>query len=412
MSSRSVRSAPPARVLPRGPGVVLFGTAGFVNALGMGFFYPFSLLFYTSLSGVPLRAVGAVLTVTALAVLPALHLVGRLVDRVGPQPVLAAAGVVRALCFLGFVAIPGLVPLAVFSFLLALATRADNAAAPLLAYRLAPEEQTSQWLALSRVVFNAGIGLGALIASVFIVDTAQGFAVLGLIYASALALTAALYFATRRVPARDRAPAGPARSRPAGPWRHRAFMRVALANALLLTAALAVETGMPVFVLDTLALPAWTVGVLFATNTALLAVLQLPLSRVLDRLRPAVVLALGGLAYAGLYAALLAAGGTPPGLRVVVLVAGVAAYTLGELAVSQAALVMLTGLPPDREKGAYLAFNQLFVGGATALSPLLVTSLLSRAPAMLWWALTALSVLTALLMLPALRPDRRPAGPE
>ena len=99
---------------------------------------------------------------------------------------------------------------------------------------------------------------------------------------------------------------------------------------------------------------------------------------------------------------------TPPWLRIGLLVAGMAGYTLGELAVSQAALLMLTGLPPDAEKGAYLAFNQLFVGGATALSPLLVTSLLSRTPAALWWALTALSVVAALMMLPALRgrPDR------
>jgi hypothetical protein len=41
----------PAGFLPRGRGVVWFGASGFVNALGTGFFYPFSLLFFTSLSG-------------------------------------------------------------------------------------------------------------------------------------------------------------------------------------------------------------------------------------------------------------------------------------------------------------------------------------------------------------------------
>jgi MFS family permease len=74
-----------------------------------------------------------------------------------------------------------------------------------------------------------------------------------------------------------------------------------------------------------------------------------------------------------------------------------AVYTLGEMAVSQAALVMLTSLPPDRERGSYLARNQLFVGVATALAPLLATSLLPLPSTALWCALTALSILAALL---------------
>lgn len=396
----TAKAAERAPVLPRGPGVALYGAAGFTNALGMGFFYPFSLLFYTELSGVPLRTVGLVLTVTALAVLPGLLAVGRLVDRVGPRPVLVASSVLRGLCFVGFIALPGVIPLAVFSFLLALGNRADNAAAPLLALRLAPPGQSSRWLALSRVVFNAGMGLGALVAGVFIVDTTSGFVALGAVYAAGMALTAGLYFSTRAVTPPGPAPAGPTRSRPAPPWGDVAFIRVATANAVLLTAALAVETGMPVFVLRELAMPSWTVGLLFAVNTALLALLQLPVSRVLDRHRPAVVLAAGGMSYAALYAALLLAGGAGPRVQLALLIGGIAVYTLGELAVSQAALVMLTGLPPDRQKGSYLAFNQFFVGGATALSPLLATFLLTGMPAALWWALAGLSAVSAAVLLP------------
>lgn len=93
----------PTQVLPRGPGVLRFAVAGFCNALSTGFFYPFSLLFYVSLSGEELRTVGTVLTVTALAALPSLLLVGRIVDRVGPRPVLIASLVVRAGCFVSFV---------------------------------------------------------------------------------------------------------------------------------------------------------------------------------------------------------------------------------------------------------------------------------------------------------------------
>ncbi len=102
---------PSATVLPRGPGVLRYGTAGFANALATGFFYPFALLFYTHLSGVSLRSVGILLTVTALAALPGLPLIGRLVDRLGCRPVLVTALVLRALCFAGSVSFPGLLSL-------------------------------------------------------------------------------------------------------------------------------------------------------------------------------------------------------------------------------------------------------------------------------------------------------------
>ncbi|MEU9197842.1 MFS transporter [Streptomyces hundungensis] len=400
MTSTAVKdSAPAAPMLPRGPGVVWFGLSELVKALGTGFFYPFSLLFFTELSGQSLRSVGLVLTVTALSVLPVLFAVGRLVDRIGPKPVLIAAAGVRMLSFVGVVSFRGLVPLVVCTLLLALGNRAEQAASPVLAIRLAPPGQSGRWLALVRVSFNAGIGGGALLASLFVVDTASGFVLLGLINAAGFALNAALYLGVP--PGR---PAEPAQARRLlggadGPWRNLTFLRVAGANALLLTAMLAVESAMPVFVLRELHMPPWTVGLLFAVNTALLTVLQLPLSRFLERFPLRRVLALGGLSYVVLYAAALLATPLTQGARVAVMVIGMTVYTLGELAVSQAAMLMLTGIPPERERGSYMAFNQLFAGGATALAPLLVALLLASRPEALWWVLAAGSGVAALLAL-------------
>lgn len=129
------------------------------------------------------------------------------------------------------------------------------------------------------------------------------------------------------------------------------------------------ETGLPVFVLRQLSLPAWTVGVLFAVNTAMLTVLQLPVSRVLDRHRPGAVLAVGGLSYAGPYAALTLSAGAGQGVQVTLLVCGMAVCTLGEPAVTQAVLVLLTGIPPQSQQGACMAFNQFSIGGSTAAAP-------------------------------------------
>ncbi|KUO16768.1 MFS transporter [Streptomyces dysideae] len=387
----------PAGFLPRGRGVVWFGASGFVNALGTGFFYPFSLLFFTSLSGLSLRAVGVALTITTLLALPGLFVVGRLADRCGPRTVLVAASAVRALALVAFVSVPGVWPLVLGGTALALGNRAEQVATPLLAARLAHEEQRSRWLALSRVTFNGGMGAGALLAAVFVVDTASGFVVLGLVNAASFVMTAVLCLGLPTTP-----PGAPAEgARPAHarirPWKHRAFVRVASANALLWAAALAMESALPVFVLRELALPSWTVGVLFAVNTALLTALPLPLSRLLDRLRPGHVLAVGGLCYVVLFAAAALARTVSPTVALVVLTAGMTVYTIGELAVSQASLVLLTGLPPDEERGTYLASNQVLVGIATALAPLLATSLPGVRSAALWWALAGWSLAAGLL---------------
>ncbi|MFH8409105.1 MFS transporter [Streptomyces sp. NPDC018019] len=387
-----------ASAFPRGPGVIWFGAAGCVNALGTGFFYPFSLLFFTQLSGLSLSTVGLVLTFTTLTALPGLLAIGRLVDRFGPRAVIIASTALRAGCFVGFVCLHGIVPLALFSVALALGNRAEQAAGPLLAVALAPKGQSSRWLALSRVVFNAGMGAGALFAGLLVVDTTSGFIFLGIVNAASFLLAGALYM---RVP--GTAPAlrhtrpglsGSARIRP---WQNIPYLRVAGANALLWTAALTVESALPVFVLRDLELPSWAVGALFAVNTVLLTVLQLPVSRVLDRFRPTAVLALGGLSYLVLYAASVLVSSASQHVRLAVLAAAMAVYTVGEMAVSQGAMVLLTSLPPDAEQGRYMAFNQVFVGTATALAPLLATSMLDYWPTGLWWTLAAISVVAALL---------------
>lgn len=413
MTSAAVKEArTSAPVLPRGPGVVWFGLSELVKSLGTGFFYPFSLLFFTELSGQSLRSVGLVLTVTALAVLPGLFAVGRLVDRVGPKPVLIGSALVRVVCFVGIVCLRGLVPLIVCTLLLAVGQRAEQAASPVLAVRLAPEGQSGRWLALTRVAFNAGIGGGALLASLFVVDTASGFVMLGVINAAGFVLNALLYVIGvppgRRVEAEPRSRL---RGASHGPWRNGPFLRVAGANALLLTAMLAVESAMPVFVLRELHLPPWIVGVMFAVNTALLTALQLPLSRVLERLPSRPVLALGGLMCIALYAAALLVAPLPRNIQAALMIGGMVLYTLGELAVSQAAWLMLTSIPPEPEQGSYMAFNQFFAGGATALAPLLVALLLASAPTALWWVLAGASMVAALLAVSG-REGRAAVPPE
>ncbi|MER7670436.1 MFS transporter [Kitasatospora sp. NPDC096128] len=397
-----------ARLLPSGPGVRRLAAAGLVNAVGTGFFYAFALLFFEDRTGLSLRTIGTVLACTTLAVLPALSAVGRIADRFGPRPVLVVAALARAGCFVGFVVLPGLLPFVLLSAVLALGGRAEQTASPLLAVALSPEEERGRWLALSRVVFNAGMGTGALTAGL-LVGPGAGFALVGLVNAASFVVAAALYAALPATAAAGRSAAPDADRRPARPYRDAGFVRIAAVYAMLLAVVLTTESALPVYALRDLSLPGWSVGLLFAVNTCLLTLLQLPFSRYLERFRPAAALAVGGLSYVTMFLTALLLPAAFAGLRTVLLVAAMVVYTLGEMVVSQAALVMLTSWPPAEQRGSYLAFNQVLTGVASAAAPLLATGLPTGGSGALWWTLTGICGAAALLALGAVGTSRVPA---
>jgi len=391
-----------AGVLPRGAGVRWFAGAGLVNAIGTGVFYPYQLLFFVAVLDLPLVVVGAGLTASILAVLPLLPAMGRLVDRIGPRRVLVAAALARAIAFVGYLTLDGVAAFVALSMLVAAGSRAEQTATPVLAAAVAPAGQTPAWLALTRVVFNAGIGAGGVIAAVVLSQTPTAFTVVGWLNAASFALAALLYLPlpTGRVP--DREVAGGVR-----PWRNPLFLRLASARFLLLLVLLAVEVAVPVYAVRHLDWPVWTVGALFAVFTALVMVLQLPVGSRLRRHRTMRVVAVGAVLHGGLLLALGVSAGLDRPVQVVVMTIGALSYTVGGIITSQALMVALVAVPPPGERGAYQAFVQILVGVALAVVPLLVSVFLDHWPAALWWLLLGVVGYVAVDMLAR---DRRYAG--
>ena len=390
------------QALPTGPGVPAFAGATFANSVGMGIYYPFSLLFFQSVLDTSLTRIGAALTVAALLALPLLPYVGRLIDRFGPRQVLLVSTVVRASAFAGYLLVDSFWPFLVLSVLVALTMRTEQAATPALAKVLAGEEPPGRWMALSRALFNAGFGLGALAAGLTASASPEVLHGVGAGNAVCIALAALLYVA---LPAARPAGTGAGSGTPdkARPWRSRPFRGVVAAGAGLWIIAVSVEVALPVHLVRDVGAPAWTTSVLFALNTVLLAVFQVPLAHRVERVRPAVLVAVGAVLHIALPAALAAAAHLAPTPRTVVLITAMVIYTVGELLASQAVLTLLTALSPDARRGSYLAFNQLFIGLANAMTPLLVTSALDHGANTLWWLLTGCALAVAVLMTGAVR---------
>ncbi|MER6343557.1 MFS transporter [Streptomyces sp. NPDC001595] len=391
--------------LPTGRGASWFAAATFANAVGMGVYYPFSLLFFDSVLDASLTAIGTALTVSALIALPLMPVIGRLIDRWGPKRVLCASTAVRAAVFAAYPLVDSLAAFVALSVPVALAMRTEQAATPVLATVLADGGPQGRWLALSRAMFNAGFGLGAVAAGLVVTADQDTLIRVGTANAVCVAAAAALYLALPGGRA-----ARPDRSgvRAEKPWRNRPFGLVVAAGAGLWIIAVGLETALPVHLVRQAATPAWTVSALFAMNTVLLAVFQVPVAARVEHLRPAALAAVGAVLHLPLPLALIGATALPAGAAVAVLVAAMAVYTLGELLASQAVLTLLTDLAPEQRRGAYLAFNQMFVGLANALTPLLVTVTLDRSPNGLWVLFTVCALAIAALMAGSGRALTRP----
>lgn len=403
--SASTGTARKERLLPQGPGVGRFAAAGLLNSLGGGFFISFALLFFQDVAALPLSTVGPGLTAASLAILPLLPAVGRLADRIGPRKLLVTASLTRAVAFAGFLLLDGLAAFLVLAMLSSLGTRAEQIGSPALAAALAGEDSTarSRWLALYRTVFNAGIGGGALLGGL-LVTAGVGYPTLGLLTAVGFAVAALLY---PTAPTPVEAPAtttGTAATAPdsevphgPSPWRDSRFVRVSLAGAALFLAATALENALPVYLLDSLRLPGWTVGVMFGLNTTLLMFAQLPLDRRLNGQPPGRLLGAGTLLATVSMLLFSLATMVGAGPAIVILIVAMTGWTVSELIVFQTVAVVLTSLPPESRRGVYLAANQLPVGIAMALSPLLVTSALALSPAALFWLLAVLIAAAGLI---------------
>lgn len=422
-------------LLPQGRGRWWFAGAGLLNALGTGSFLAFALPYLAHAGGLPLATVGTGLTVAYLVVLPALPALGRLADVLGVRTLLVGSALLRAAAFAGLQLLDGTLPFLLAAACLALGMRAEQIGSPLLATRLAERSphgdgELSTWLALSRTVFNTGIGGGAVLSSLLI-GAGAGYGAMGAVTAAAFLFAAVLHLplpaeacgpraaeqqggtgAGRGGDAEPRAEAAPSRR---GPFRRADFRRVSGAGALFFLAAVALESALPVYLLSLPGLPRWLPGLLLALNTVVLALGQLPMNKRMERYRPGLLLARGAVLAAASIPLFTAASLLSPLAALLATVAAMLGWTLSEMVLLQTASVLLITVAGESRRSSFLAAHQVSVGLASALGPLLVTSLMSVHPLALFGSLAAVCLCAGALNArtrtgPSL-PSPQPASP-
>ncbi|MEU8781628.1 MFS transporter [Streptomyces sp. NPDC048637] len=381
------------RALVRASGGPRYAVALAVDALGTGLLRPFLLLYGVTVLRLSAPVTGTAMTVGVVVGLVCMPAVGRWLDRGARSTVVAASMLVRVLGVALLLAAPaGHVWLfAAAALFLGIGNQAWPAAHAALVATVAHGRDRDAALAGGRALRNAGLGVGALLATACLTGGTTALqalaAVTGLAYlvAAALAWSVHLRAQPAGTPAEDRDDDGPAPR-----------MRGLLAANVLYVFCLNVpEIALPLVLVTQLhASPVWSAAI-FVANTVLVVTLQVPVTVLMSRFRRRTVLALAGVVLTVSYLGFLAAtslghGWGAPAVAMVSVVC-----TLGEIIYAGSATALVTALAPAHVLGRTLARFELSTGFGLAVSPAAITALAPHGPAALWGSLAAATLVSA-----------------
>ncbi|MFI7679171.1 MFS transporter [Actinophytocola sp. NPDC049390] len=380
------------RALVRASGGPRYAVALAVDALGTGMLRPFLLIYGVAVLRLSASVTGIAMTAGIVAGLVCVPAVGRWLDRGARSTAVAASMLVRVLGVALLLAAPtGHVGLfATAALFLGVGNQAWPAAHAALVATVAHGRERDAALASGRALRNAGMGVGALLATACLAGGATALQVLAAVTGLAYLAAAVLAWS---VHVRARPTGTPAEARDDQPAPR---MRGLLAANVIYVFCLNVpEIALPLILVTQLhASPAWAAAI-FVANTVLVVTLQVPVTVLLSRFSRRAVLALGGVVLAVSYLGFLAATALGHGWAAPAVAAVSVVCTLGEIIYAGSATALVTALAPPHVLGRALARFQLSTGFGLAISPAVITALAARGPAALWGSLAAVTLLAA-----------------
>ncbi|WP_084714529.1 MFS transporter [Streptacidiphilus rugosus] len=402
-AARAAR-APGLTALLRAGGGARYALALTVDAVGSGLLRPFLLLYGVQVFHLGVARSGLAMTIGLLGGLAAVPFVGRWIDRGARSAAVAASMLVRVLGVAALVATPLLggppvVDFTAAALFLGVGGQCWPPAHAALVSAVAEPRHRDAALATGRSLRNAGLGIGALIATATTTGGADALRALALATALGYLLASALVLSMRIHGEAPAAPRTPAQARTRARTRIRSGGGLSVLDVANLPYAFCfnvLEVALPAFLVTTLHVSsAWSAGI-FVGNTVLVVACQVAVVLWLARFARGSALAGAGLvlalSYLGFWAAGLADGiWAGVGVALVSVV-----YTAGEIMYTGTATALIVATTEPARLGAALARFQLSSGVGLAASPAVLTALLAWGPGPLWGSLAAVTAAAAL----------------
>jgi MFS family permease len=393
-----------------------------VVAVGWGVYLTGGVVFFKQYIGLSAVQIGVGYSIAGfLSLVEALPL-GHLADRIGGKRAWVIGALVGVVAFASYPLVVGF-----WSFVLVLGLQTvsqtlTDAGRSVYTAAAVPREIRVRTMAFVRAYLNAGFTLGAGVgAAAIALDSRPGLLILVLANAVGIGLSA--FFVARfptvhaqpaekvpaHAPATTEAPshAPPTaelrgKTRPWGVLRDHSYMALAAIMAVLFLNEILFGQILPLWAITSTDVPRPVLGALFALNTIMAVLLQVPATR------SAVTLAgsgrltrLAALALAAACPVFVLSGRTHGWVTVLVLALGVVLLTGGELWMSAAQWFFITEVPPPDQRGVYIGAGNTLIGVSKMIGPAALTFLAVSTGGWGWWVILALFAVCAALARPA-----------
>jgi MFS family permease len=366
-----------------------------MNAFGTGIAYPFVVIYFHNVRGFSLGISGLILAASGAAGILTGPVIGVVIDRIGGRLTLAGALVLQAIGW-GSLA---LVHEPWQGVLAAMVAGVGNAGfwpsqSTLLA-GLTPQARRHGAFALQRVTRNLGIGLGGLVGGLIATTTdATSFTVLFgvdaitfLVFVGMLAL----------VPDPDLGEVEPGVRRGGyrDVFRNRLFLGIAGLNVVFVAAGYAQLELLPVFAKNEANVTERSIGFLFFLNTVIVAVAQLPVSKLLEGRSRMRALAVMCVLWAAAWMIVFVGGASAEAAAAVLVFSfAVLLFGLGECFQGPVQGALVADLAPPLLRGRYMAISTNSWDLGFLIGPAIGGFILAAEPLALW-PLAAIACLAA-----------------
>ena len=382
-----------------------------VDAVGSGMLRPFLLLYGIDVLRLTPTVAGRAMTVGVIAGLLGTPLMGRWLDRGVRSAAVAAAMFVRVIGTVLLLIAPAGTSATAWVFVSAsLVFGAGNqtstmAHAALVATVSAGRERDAA-LAAAYSVRNAGLGLGALVATAGLAGGTAALRELAIGTAAAY-LVATVLTRSVHIRADRRTVAGAARGAAsdtdtgmdtdtgtdAGAVPR--MGRLMAVNFVFVFCLSVPEVALPLVLVTVLHASAVWAAAVFVANTVLVVALQVPTTVWMARFSRQTALAISGVVIAASYLGFLGAVELGHGWAAPALAAVSVLSTLGEIIYAGSARALVMAIAPEHAIGRALGRFTLSTGLSLAVAPALITALAVHGEAALWLPLAAATLLSA-----------------
>ncbi|MDX3225051.1 MFS transporter [Streptomyces sp. ME19-01-6] len=376
-----------------------------IDAIGTGLYLPLSMVYFLTVTDLSESGVGLLLTAATACSLLLPLLVGRLVDRIGPRPVVIAGQLLQAAGFFLYLGVAGPVSLFLAAMVEAVGLRVYWSSVFALIAEQADGEDRDQWFARAGMIRAAGTGAGTVLAGGLLALGSQ-HAYRGMVLADAFsflvaAVTVALFVRGARRPA----------GRPDGEssdggvrelLRNRPYLWLIGVNVLFNICTVFLAVALPVYMIRGLHVPGWAVGAFLTITTAVVATCTAEVTRrSRRRTTRGGAMAWGGRLWAAWCAAAAMAVLLPRGpLLVGYLALVMLLWATAEMLHGPASNALSAEAAPEGRRGTYLAAFQYSFATADMVTPALFGVLYGVNRVLPWVAVGCLALTASVAIRP------------